>query len=243
MNFGCFLQLSETPILLKPRIKWKRHDIWTSYFYGFWKALRQKYEKDGMWEKRERFNLLYIVTLMALQDLFLIKKAQGDAQFESLEDFVEQVERFFEKVPGTFFKGWEATGSRAGKDPIISKEPLWTCVTAGSWERLLRTALSFVSPRLCLLSMTLTNSFHTILQTISGTGNKPDRHALTLLLGSVSQQLSDDFSANCRYIEETRVRAEAHLSLVMAMRALWSITQSDCSPPPNPITNALPADR
>jgi hypothetical protein len=103
--------------LTKARAAWKKHDTWTTYFYAFWRTLRQKYEKDGMWEKKEKFNFLYIVTLMSLQDLFLTKKAEGDARFVSLEDFIEQTARFFDMVPGTFFKGWEATGLQSGRGP------------------------------------------------------------------------------------------------------------------------------
>jgi hypothetical protein len=55
----------------RARKKWKTHDVWSTYFYAFWNTLKKKYEKDGVWEKRAKNNLTYIVTLMTLQDLFL----------------------------------------------------------------------------------------------------------------------------------------------------------------------------
>jgi len=99
----------------KARSKWRK--CWSEYFYAFWGVLRAKYEKEGLWDKRGGNNLMYIVTLMTLQDQFLTKKSEGDSQFRDMDDFKEQVERFFERVPGTFFLGWEATGLQSGQGP------------------------------------------------------------------------------------------------------------------------------
>lgn len=113
--------MSETQ-LGKARTRWQlNHETWASYFFAFWRTLRSKYEKEGVWEKREKFNLLYMVTLMTLQDMFLEAKAKGDAQFKDMEDFTQQVNRFFEKVPGAFFINWEATGLQSGDGPKYIK--------------------------------------------------------------------------------------------------------------------------
>ena len=63
-----------------------------------------------------------------------------------------------------------------------------------------------------------------MLGALSGLNNKNERRALTLLLTDVSQQLSYDFQKNCHGLNETRLRAEAQISFVLAMRTLWSIT-------------------
>lgn len=103
--------------LTKGRAKWRALDTWSLYFYAFWDVLKEKYASDGVWEKRPRNNLLYIVTLTALQDLFLSKKADADSVFANVEDFKTQVAKFFENVPGAFFLNWEATGLQSGQGP------------------------------------------------------------------------------------------------------------------------------
>lgn len=112
-----FLPAIEETHITKARKKWHNHDVWSGFFYAFWAVLKKKYTAEGVWEKRHKNPLLYIVTLMTLQDLFLEKKAGGDSQFKDRDDFVDQVERFFEKVPGAFFVGWEATGLQSGQGP------------------------------------------------------------------------------------------------------------------------------
>lgn len=72
--------------------------------------------------------------------------------------------------------------------------------------------------------MALSNSFIGMLKTLSAAENKPQRHALTLLFGGVSQEFGDEFGPNSRAIGVDRGRAEAHMSLVMAVRTLWTIT-------------------
>lgn len=71
--------------------------------------------------------------------------------------------------------------------------------------------------------MPISASFTNVLTTLTRTNNKGDRQGLTLLLGGVTQQFSDDLVANCRSLQESRERAEAHLSLVLALRTLWSV--------------------
>ncbi|MBW4504761.1 MAG: hypothetical protein KME57_35750 [Scytonema hyalinum WJT4-NPBG1] len=96
------------------RKKWKNHEVWVPYFFEFWRVLKERYTDEQVWVKAPGFHLLYIVTLQALQDVFLESKAEGDARFTSLEHFSEQVKEFFELVPGAFFQGWTATGLQSG---------------------------------------------------------------------------------------------------------------------------------
>ena len=101
----------------KLRVRWKNYAVWTEYFYAFWDVIRDLYKPDGIWEKKDGFNLLYIVTMDAMQDMFLESKAAGDAQFANLDDFKDQVRRYFESVPSTFFQNWKATGLQSGDGP------------------------------------------------------------------------------------------------------------------------------
>ncbi len=71
--------------------------------------------------EREGFHLLYIVTMHAMQDMFLDAKAEGDSTFKDIEDFKEQVATYFEDVPAAFFKGWQATGLQSGEGPAWIK--------------------------------------------------------------------------------------------------------------------------
>lgn len=96
------------------RKKWEHHDIWVPYFFSFWTVLKEQYGKEQVWVKAPNFHLLYIVTLQALQDVFLESKAEGDARFQSIGHFEEQVRDFFESVPASFFQNWSATGLQSG---------------------------------------------------------------------------------------------------------------------------------
>src|SRR5690606_18131371 len=60
--------------LTDARRRWREYETWFPFFYAFWEEIRAKYEKDGIWEKSEDYALLYIVTMHAMQDLFLDTK-------------------------------------------------------------------------------------------------------------------------------------------------------------------------
>lgn len=110
--------------LAQARKAWTDWETWTSYFYAFWYAIRELYAKAGIWEKRDKFHLLYIVTMHALQDLFLESKAGGDAKFKDIQDFSNQVHDFFGEVPPTFFQNWESTGLQSGQGPDWIKKAM-----------------------------------------------------------------------------------------------------------------------
>ena len=103
--------------LTAARKEWSNHETWVPYFYAFWDAVRDRYSKDGLWEKREGFHLLYIVTMHAMQELFLEAKANGDIRFSNIDDFRAQVTQYFADVQSTFFRGWKATGLQSGDGP------------------------------------------------------------------------------------------------------------------------------
>lgn len=96
------------------RQKWREHETWTPFFFAFWRTLRNMYEPQQVWVKSPSFHLLYIVTLQALQDLFLESKADGGVKFQCIQDFENQVKEFFTPVPAVFFQGWSATGLQSG---------------------------------------------------------------------------------------------------------------------------------
>jgi hypothetical protein len=106
------------------RRKWNRYETWTEYFFAFWQTMKNKYERDGIWIKADKHYLLYIVTMHAMQDLFIENQSEGDTRFEGIEDFVKKVELFFYKVPSTFFQGWEATGLQSGDGPDHIKDAI-----------------------------------------------------------------------------------------------------------------------
>jgi hypothetical protein len=54
--------------------------------------------------------------------------------------------------------------------------------------------------------------------------NKPDRRSLAFLLADTARGFADDFQVNCRLAGEVRERLEAHMSLVVVVRTIWSIT-------------------
>lgn len=110
--------------ITEARGKWGKPEIWVPFFYAFWKAIKDKYEKDGMWEKKEGYHLLYIVTMHAMQDMFIEAKSKADIKFKNLQDFVEQVNNYFKDVSGTFFQGWEATGLQSGERHIWIKNAI-----------------------------------------------------------------------------------------------------------------------
>jgi len=95
--------------------QWKDYDVWMKLFFAFWGQLKEQYKDTGVWEKKPKFHLLYIVTLQSLQDLFLESKSAADARFSDLDDFKQQVSDFFRPVPSGFFLNWKETGLQSGQ--------------------------------------------------------------------------------------------------------------------------------
>lgn len=111
----CFLPYLDAKTLGEAREAWADYETWMALFFAFWTEVRSIYAPHHIWEKREKYHLLYIVTLQSLQDLFIESKAKGRVKFSSLEDFCEQVRDFFNPVPATFFQNWTATGLQSGQ--------------------------------------------------------------------------------------------------------------------------------
>jgi len=103
---------------------WQEYETWIPYFYEFWGRVKKKYDKDDIWVKEVKFHLLYIVTMHAMQDAFIIDQSEANKEFDSLEQFGEEVDKYFKDVPGTFFQGWETTGLQSGDGPRWIKEAL-----------------------------------------------------------------------------------------------------------------------
>ncbi|MBB5458762.1 hypothetical protein [Paraburkholderia sp. Cpub6] len=111
-----FVPALGVPSISAARKKWEKDEAWIEYFFAFWTLLKNKYQEGGVWEKKTG-HLLYIVTMSAMQDLFLRKKSGGDAEFKNLEDFKAQVAKFFDRVLPTFFMDWQLTGLQSGDGP------------------------------------------------------------------------------------------------------------------------------
>jgi hypothetical protein len=95
----------------------ENRDVPMSLFYAFWESLKELYEPEGVWEKAEKFHLLYIVTMHVLQDLFIETKAKADVRYNSVDEMKADVRRFFEDVKAPFFRDWKATGLQSGEGP------------------------------------------------------------------------------------------------------------------------------
>ena len=106
------------------RKTWAEYETWFPYFYAFWKTIRDRYEKDDIWVKKEGFSLLYIVTMHVMQDMFLKSQSEADVEFDNIDDFRRRVAKYFQKVPGTFFTSWEATGLQSGDGPDHIKKAI-----------------------------------------------------------------------------------------------------------------------
>ena len=120
-ELAMFYPILGTDKVGEARVKWEENDKWVEFFFAFWSKMKEIYEPGQVWDKSPGFNLLYIVTLMALQDLFITSKARGDVTFDSLDDFAAQVQRFFNNVPASFFQDWAATGLQSGDGPQTIK--------------------------------------------------------------------------------------------------------------------------
>jgi hypothetical protein len=110
--------------LTKGRDQWASHEVWSGYFFAFWSAVKSKYEEHGLWVKQDGFHLLYIVTMHAMQDMFIEAKSKADGKFLSIDDFNSQVKSYFKDVSPTFFRSWEATGLQSGDGPKFIREAL-----------------------------------------------------------------------------------------------------------------------
>lgn len=63
-----------------------------------------------------------------------------------------------------------------------------------------------------------------LLSTLARPENKADRRSLAFLLAETARSFADDLQVNCRLVGETRERLEAHMSLIVVVRTIWSIT-------------------
>ncbi len=113
-EISCFLKYLNVGGLMDARKAWTEK-VWIEIFFRFWKEVRALYEPHQVWVKEKNFNLLYIVTLQAMQDHFIETKANAKVKFLSIDDFGSQVREFFEEVPPTFFTHWSETGLQSGK--------------------------------------------------------------------------------------------------------------------------------
>lgn len=124
LELQMFYPVLNTDKKTRAKREWKKYETWIPFFYGFWDQIREMYEEDGIWEKRQDYHLLYIVTMHCMQDLFLESKSEADSRFDSVENFKEEVKLFFSKVPATFFQSWDATGLQSGDGPTVIKEAI-----------------------------------------------------------------------------------------------------------------------
>lgn len=124
LEMKMFLPALGVATLSKGREHWQSYETWVPYFYGFWEAVKEKYETDGVWVKADGFNLLYIVTMHVMQDMFLAAKSKAHVKISSVDEMKEQVAEFFERVPPTFFQNWNATGLQSGDGPEIIQKAI-----------------------------------------------------------------------------------------------------------------------
>jgi len=116
-----------------------------SLFYVFWDAIKEQYKPQGVWEKEPNFNLLYIVTMHVIQDLFLKTKAKADVKYPTIEQFKEDVKNFYTSVPGAFFTKWSATGLQSGDGPSYIQDAIEQLRGGTSLSRLQRNSNLFTS--------------------------------------------------------------------------------------------------
>ena len=119
-----FQKSIEAKNITQAKEKWKKYPLWLSYFYAFWDTLKIKYKAQSVWEKADGYFLLYMVTMTVMQDLFIVSKSKGDSRFDSIDDFKNQVNLFFEDVPAVFFQGWKRTGNQTDQGMKIIKAAL-----------------------------------------------------------------------------------------------------------------------
>lgn len=113
-EMNSFLRYLGVSGLTDARKEWADYEKWMALFFAFWDEVRKIYLPQQVWVKQEKYHLLYIVTLQALQELFIESKAAAKVKFESIEDFRGQVKDFFVDVPAAFFLNWSQTGLQSG---------------------------------------------------------------------------------------------------------------------------------
>ena len=120
----CFQHYLNAKNLGEARSKWSENDQWSTLFFAFWAEVKALYAPQQIWVKQEKYHLLYIVTLQAMQDHFIQVKASAMVKFTDLEDFRNQVREFFTCVPSTFFQNWTVSGLQSGNGWEWIKEAL-----------------------------------------------------------------------------------------------------------------------
>ena len=121
-EMNCYLKYLGVAGLGEGRQAWQDYEKWMALFFAFWAELKALYDPQQVWVKQKSYHLLYIVTLQALQDLFIESKASAKVKFLSMDDFRTQVREFFADVPSAFFQNWSETGLQSGKGWELIKE-------------------------------------------------------------------------------------------------------------------------
>jgi hypothetical protein len=124
LEIKMFIPAIAVKSLSEARSKWKSYETWMPYFFAFWQAMKDKYDKDGIWVKSNSSSLLYIVTMHAMQDLWIVTKSKADKRFANVAEFRKDIEEYFDQVPGTFFMNWQATGLQSGDGPDYIKKAI-----------------------------------------------------------------------------------------------------------------------
>jgi hypothetical protein len=93
------------------RQKWQSEE-WFTYFCLLWDALREKFaissQKSVLWE--ENSNLLKIVTLQEMQNMFLLWLYDRMDEVKTPDDFKGYVDKYFAKMdPSFFLQPWKLT--------------------------------------------------------------------------------------------------------------------------------------
>ena len=73
-------------------------------------------------------------------------------------------------------------------------------------------------------SLSHSRSLPGLLSALAKPDNKADRRSLAFLFAETARSFADDLQVNCRIVGETRERLEAHMSLIVVVRTIWSIT-------------------
>jgi len=125
--------------LTTARAKWvDSYETWMPLFYDFWTTVKELYEPQHVWVKQEKFHLLYIVTMSAIQDQFLESMAASVTKFQSKDDFKAKIREYFTNVPGTFFQNWTQTGLQSGEGPEYIKKALHDFVQGNTLKQVMK---------------------------------------------------------------------------------------------------------
>jgi hypothetical protein len=120
------------------RAKWvDSYETWMNTFYDFWHTIKEIYDPGQVWVKQEKFHLLYIVTMHAIQDQFLSAMANSVTKFESRDHFQQKVKEYFSSVPAIFFQNWTQTGLQSGDGPTYIKEAIGMFVAGNSLKKVM----------------------------------------------------------------------------------------------------------